>query len=103
MYQITCLFEWRSREAGDEAHATLLLRALDRWEELAPEGAKVYVARCSDTQTIWTSLFPTSDGITEDPKRNRSRSIVLAIAKDFMGQSEPVIMEGPVVESRVRG
>ena len=103
MYQITYLVDWRSRESGDEAHATLIPRAIDRWEELAPDGARAYVARCSDTQTIWTSLFPTSDGITDDPSRTRFRRVVLTIAKEFMSQSEPVIFEGPVVESRTRG
>ena len=100
MYQFTYLLEWRSREAGDKAHATLILRALDRWEELAPKGSKVYVVRCSDTQTIWTSFFPNSEGLMDDSKRERSRRVVFAVAKDFMRNPEPIIFEGEVVESR---
>ncbi len=100
MYQVISIANWRSKEAGDEAHRTLIPRALDRWEEMAPQGAQAFVARCSDTETTFTALFPSSEGVVDNPQRDRFRRIVGAVAKDFTGGAKLTILEGEVVDGR---
>ena len=61
MYQVIGIANWRGKEAGDEAHRTLIPHALDRWEEMTPQGARAFIARCSGTETTFTALFPSSE------------------------------------------
>ena len=102
MYQVVGVITWKNREAGDEAHQTLIPRALDRWEEISPPGAQAFVTRCSNTKTIFTTLFPSSEGVVDDPERQKFRRIAQAVAKDFMDDAEFVLLEGDVTESRAR-
>ena len=102
MHQIVGIFTWRSREAGDKAHETLVPRALDRWEEISLPGAQAFVTRCSSTQTIVTALFPSAEGVVHDPQREKFRRVVQAVAKDFTDESEFVLLEGEVIASRIR-
>ncbi len=101
MYQVVGIVTWRSPEAGDKAHETLIPRALDRWEEISSPGAQAYVTRCSSTQTIFTALFPSAEGVVNDPQREKFRRVIQAVAKDFTDDSELVILEGEVVASRI--
>ena len=101
MYQVVGIVTWRSPDAGDKAHKTLIPNALDRWEEISSSGAQAYVTRCSDTQTIFTALFPSAQGVVDNPQRQKFRRIFQAIAKDFTGDAEIVLSEGEVVLSRI--
>ncbi len=102
MYQVIGIVTWKSREAGNRAHRTLIHRVLDRWEEISPPGAQAFITRCSDTQTIFTTLFPSSEGVADDPLRKRFRRIARSIAKDFMDDAEFVLLDGDVVERRTK-
>ena len=72
----------------------------DRWEEMAPPGAEAFVAKLSDTQTSFTALFPTSDGVLNDQKREKIRRIIKSVIKDLVKDGKVEIYEGEVVESR---
>ncbi len=102
MYQVIGIANWSSKEMGDEAHRTLIPRALDRWEEMAPQGAQALVTRCSETETTFTALFPSSEGVVGDTQRDKFRRIVGAVAKDFTGGAKLTILEGEVVDGRTR-
>ncbi len=103
MYQVVGIVTWRNPDAGDKAHDTLIPRALDRWEEISSPGAQAYVTRCSNTQTIFTALFPSAQGVVDNPQRQKFRRIFQAIAKDFTDDSKIVLSEGEVVASRICG
>ncbi len=102
MYQVICIVNWQNRNAGNEAHEKLIPRILDRWEEIAPSGAQAFVARCSDTKSAFTAIFPSPDGIADDPERNRFRRVVGAVIRDWSADTKLEIVEGKIVASRVR-
>ena len=58
MYQVVGVITWKTREAGNKGHKTLIPRALDRWEEISPPGAQAFVTRCSDTPTFFYDPLP---------------------------------------------
>ena len=100
VYQVISIVNWRDQAAGDEAHQTMIPRMLDRWEELAPPGAQAFVTRCSDTETTFTALFPSGEGIADDPQRQKLRRIVRAVMRDMTAEGELRILEGEVVANR---
>jgi hypothetical protein len=102
MYQVVGVITWKTREAGNKGHKTLIPRALDRWEEISPPGAQAFVTRCSDTQTVFTTLFPSSEGVVGDLERQKFRRIAKAVIRDLMDRAEFVLLEGDVSESRTK-
>ena len=102
MYQVMSIINWRSKEVGDKAHRTIIPHILDRWEEGAPLGSQAFVARCSDTQTTFSALFPLSEEIANDPKRKKMRLLINAVMKESIADERLVILEGEIVENRTR-
>ncbi len=100
MYQVISIVNWKNSAAGIQAHNTVVPRAVDRWEEMAPPGAQAFIAKLSDTQTSFTALFPSSDDVLNDQRRKKFRRIVQTVIRDLVKDGKVEIFEGEVVEMR---
>ena len=100
MYQVVGIMTWQTERAGNTAHRKLIPRALDRWEEISPPGALAFISRCSKTKTIFTTLFPISEGVENDQKRKKYQRIVQTVARDFMDDGEFLWLEGNITARR---